>query len=396
MRGVLGSKMLDFNFKQPSQVKPTKNYFNRRTQRRLLLFVMLMGIPVIALDFIDWSQFFEELFAPPKQSSASASQADEIPPQPKYYDTRIRPQSNSELPSGIFMAQVEKPKPVDPSKEFFPGVDPTLLADVQDFSPFRHQENPAWFNLLGVLKETDESELVKASQGRVGFVQLYEQMDIYRGQLLTVEGVVKRAFDVHAPKNDKGIEKYYQLWLFPKGGPISPIVIYCLELPEDFPQSRGENDEIVNINANVKLTGFAFKDWIYGTENRIESAPLLLAKSLTWEKPKPVEAEQPLPIGLIGGVVLVTAIAAIAFTCFVYFSSNRMGTKNQSQYGHISTFSAEKNAPSDAEVGATLERMSAESGQSGTDFASPGSESSEEDDDPNRSSQPNPSDENLS
>jgi hypothetical protein len=344
--------MFEINHTQTAKTKPPTEFLARPMQRRILLIVMMVGGFVIMTKIAIQTRFWEELFAPPTVSSPK----DVVPPQPKYYETAIRPQSVRELPLDTFVAQREVPPEIDPAAKFYKGVKPKLLNAVRDFTPFRSAENPAWLNLLKVLKDSPADQLKKASSGPVGFVQLYEQMDVYRGQLVTVRGVVKRAFDVHAVKNDFGIEKYYQLWFFPEGGPISPIVIYCLELPPEFPLSRAENDDVVNINENITLTGFAFKNWVYGTKERIESAPLLLAKSFTWRREIVVEKE-PISPWLIGAVVAGTALMAILFTLYVVRSSNKVGKSNSPLLAHLSGSSSGDRPQSSAEVGQTLQTL---------------------------------------
>jgi hypothetical protein len=358
--------MFDFNHTRAAKSKPPVEFLSRPVQRRILLLVVMVGGTLLLGKLVIESRFWEELFAPPRVSARSE---DAVPPQPKYYNTAIRPQPAHTLPLDTFLAQAEVPAKVDPTAKFYPGVEPQLLGDVRDFTPFRPAENPAWFNLLHVLDESDAESLTKASTGKVGFVQLYEQMDVYRGELITVRGVVKRAFDVQAVKNDFGIEKYYQLWLFPEGGPISPIVIYALELPPEFPLSRTKGDAVANITENVTLTGFAFKNWVYGTEQRIESAPLLLAKSFLWHRPVVVE-EQPVSFFWIGAVVVGTALFALLFTVYVVKSSNKIGAKTGPLLAHLSAGSTDEHPPSSAEVGQTL-RVLAEQAETGEPFETP-------------------------
>lgn len=369
--------MFELNRMQTAKPKRPAEFLTRPMQRRMLLIVMMVGGFVILTKMAIQTRFWEELFSPPTVSGP----VNKVPPQPKYYNTAIRPQSRHELPLDTFVAQKETPAEIDPAVKFFKGVKPKLLNAVRDFTPFRPAENPAWFNLLNVLKETSADQLKKASTGPVGFVQLYEQMDVYRGQLVTVRGVVKRAFDVQAVKNDFGIEKYYQIWFFPEGGPISPIVIYSLELPPEFPLSRAKNDEVVNINENVTVTGFAFKNWVYGTEQRIESAPLLLAKSFTWHREIAVKKE-PISPWLIGSIVVGTALVALLFTLYVVRSSNQVGKKSSSMLAHLAANSNAAPPPSSAEVGQVLQNLAdqveqneSQSEPKATDFSSTGESS---------------------
>jgi hypothetical protein len=267
-----------------SQRKPPPNYFSRREQRRLLLMVMTLGLVVFLMFQAAKPSTWAWLWAGARGGATqNATQREETP---AYYDTRVRPTSPQRLPLDTFLSPAEKTAKGDAEGEFFPGVEPSLLAEVRDHTVFRAAESEAWFHLLGVLQEADEAALEKESLGPVGFIQLYEQPDTYRGKLITLHGAARRAFDLQAPPNDYGIEKYYQIWLNPDGGPNSPVVIYALDLPDDFPSSRvpGSNKPR-NIYEPIEVTGFFYKNWAYGTGTQILSAPLLAAKTIDWKPP---------------------------------------------------------------------------------------------------------------
>lgn len=241
---------------------------------------------------------------------------------PAHYDTRVRPTSPERLPLDTFLSPAERPAKIDAEGEFFPGVKPALLAEVRDHTVFRAAESAAWFHLLGVLNEADEAALEKASLGPVGFVQLYEQPDTYRGKLMTLKGVARRALDFQAPANEYGIEKYHQIWLQPDGGPDSPIVIYALDLPASFPSSRipGSNKPR-DIYEPIEVTGFFYKNWAYGTGTQILSAPLLAAKTVQWKPP--VVAEPPVPATASSLSAILGAGAALGLLAagLVYWAS---------------------------------------------------------------------------
>jgi len=184
----------------------------------------------------------------------------------------------------------------------FPGVDEKLLETITDNSRFRDEENPAWFNLLGVLKQADESELRRASIGRVSWLQLNEQSDEYRGELVTVRGTIRRAHRVDATPNDVGIDGYYQIWLQPDDNPKQPIVVYCLELPEAFPTG-------MELAERARVTGFYFKRWLYKGQDELQTAPVLLVKTIAWQE-KSVTAEDDIP-AVFNTIYFLIAAAAI-------------------------------------------------------------------------------------
>lgn len=187
--------------------------------------------------------------------------------------------------------------------------DQLAMEAVRDDTIHRPAEIDAWFRLMEILQQTPAEELTAASKGRVGFQQLYKQSDTYRGELVTVRGTVVFAYHVLAPENIPGVDGYYIFWLIPTGGPESPIVIYALECPDDFPIVPGGTpfDE-ANMQEPVELTGYYFKRWAYSAADDIRVAPLLLAKSITWN---PVLPEEAIVLPQLWMAILATAMVAL-------------------------------------------------------------------------------------
>ena len=170
-----------------------------------------------------------------------------------------------------------------PGRGRLPNVDPSLLAVIEDNALFRRRERPAWFHLLQILRDHDREEIERASVGPVGFGQLWEQPQRYRGRVVTVAGQVRRTLFVRAPDNASGIHGYHQVVLRPAGGPDRPIVIYALDLPPGFPSGDA-------LHEPVAVTGFFFKNCAFPTADDVHSYPTLLAKSLAWSGPSGTSA----------------------------------------------------------------------------------------------------------
>jgi hypothetical protein len=109
--------------------------------------------------------------------------------------------------------------------------------------------------------------------------------------LVQVRGSVRRIVHKPAPPNDAGINGYFQVVLRPANGPASPVLVYCLTLPEGLPVSE-------DMDEDVSVTGFFFKNLAYRTEAQagegplVLSAPTILAASLDWTPPA-AEADAP-------------------------------------------------------------------------------------------------------
>lgn len=182
---------------------------------------------------------------------------------------------------------------------------PDELAAIRDDTYFRGGEHAVWFNLCDALRHMSSAQIAASSMGPVTFLQLYQQPSAYRGKVVSVHGTVRMVADKHAPANDMGIEHYYQVWLQPADELSSLIVIYALELPPGFPRDG-------SLEEPVRVDGFFFKRWAYRAKDTIRTAPLLLAKTLAWQRrPSPAARPQPDFATTMAFVVAVLAGAAL-------------------------------------------------------------------------------------
>lgn len=211
-------------------------------------------------------------------------------------DNRVERPNKADQPEKLIMpgdlkAPEAKPMFADEGQVLFGGARSKTFAVLEDDTVFRSAENDAFFTLLKVLADADERDLELASIGPKTFVQLFQQSDVYRGEIVTVGGVVERVIPQTKPlANKQGIEKYYEVWLRPDGGRL-PIVAEVLDLPQDYPAGT---------RPAVDVTGFFYKRLGYasqeaasagaaenGMQTVFRSSPLVLAKTL---KLRPVAA----------------------------------------------------------------------------------------------------------
>ena len=214
-------------------------------------------------------------------------------------------------------APVEIPAPLPEGQRPKLDLDREKLGIVEDNTRFRNEEKDAWFHLLDVLRSTPEEKLQQSSLGPVTWLQLFNQPDVYRGEPITLVGHVRRAFRLNAPENDLGFEKYYQLWLQPNDNRDRVVVVYCLNLPKDFPLGMKVNEPVV-------LTGIFFKRWLYKGQADFELAPVVLANSLQWTpQPKMTEQGMPLTVTNLVTIVVVALVLSVAFVLFWHFRTRR-------------------------------------------------------------------------
>jgi hypothetical protein len=184
--------------------------------------------------------------------------------------------------------------------------DDRALAAVRDNTPFQQQERDAWYGLFRTLRDHDDRWLSEHAT-RVTFVQLDRQPHAYRGELVSLRGIVRMVAQRAEPVASSGIAHYYQVWLQPHDQPDSLVVAYCLELPPEFPTGNKLEEPAV-------LNGYFFKRWAYQAQDGIRTVPLLLARSIEWRRHKP--ATPPAAIRLKPALatialVLVTALLAV-------------------------------------------------------------------------------------
>ena len=241
--------------------------------------------------------------------------------EPMPIDNRLTPlRAENEIP-GTFVSPREVEAEEDTTGRYFPGVKPKYFESIRDDTTFRYQERKAWFNLLEVLDRNDEATLRKASTGRVAFAQLFKQSDDYRGELVTLLGSIRRAHrlsvpklsvpKLNAPKNEYGIAQYYRMWLWTDDNRTSPMVIYCLYLPEGFPTGMDVSEE-------VEITGFFFKRWAYQAKDSLRTAPTVLARTVHWHKATPIAASAPMDLVTLAWIVVVAAVFSLLAVIYVF------------------------------------------------------------------------------
>ena len=286
--------MLSFSPKQ----KP-KDYFSRREQYRLMALVAALGVLAIVLGSGTRSAHWSWLLSGAKTAEAE---------QP--IDNRIRPTAPDDDEVAITQEQANLDPQQESSGRYFRGVKPSYLETVRDDTVRLRGERGAWSHLMEILKAADQQSLVAASSGVVGFVQLFQQPDAYRGEIVTVKGTVNWAHRTQAPPGSGTIDQYYEIWIQPEGGSF-PIAIDCLELPDGFPVGK-------ELREPIEATGFYFKRLGYGAKDGMRTAPLLLAKTIDWH---PQAAGSAVPgeqsylswmiLGTIAGTLLLGVLLAL-------------------------------------------------------------------------------------
>jgi len=258
--------MLDFRRNSDQRRKQI-----RKEHRRTLVMLLLLGLTIIFIGRIRESDIARllELLTTQKEGDPSTTAI----------DNRLDnvPDRDSTANSFIASRATATTKETGNGYASLASVKPEDLANIRDDAASSPDEAACSLRLLDILNRTDPETIQKASVGPISYAQLFRQPNQYRGRLVTVAGVVRRVNPLDLPKNEYGIEKYYQIWLAPNDNRVSPIVIYCLHLPEGFPTGMDVSEE-------AEITGFFFKRWAYKAKDAIRTAPTILAATLEWQK----------------------------------------------------------------------------------------------------------------
>ncbi|TWT86817.1 hypothetical protein Mal64_36470 [Pseudobythopirellula maris] len=226
------------------------------------------------------------------------------------------------------------------------GVDFGLYDGLTDKSRLTAAESDAFYATLAAMQKTDAAQLSRLAaeglpayvkrieqkrsaqptprgrklaaevsrlgdEGRYSVAPLYGAIASLRGELILLEGAVRRAVRVACPEAAArwGVDHYYELELYAPDSQNLPVVFCVPRLPAGFP--LGER-----INQPVRMPGFLLKQWAYrtrrpadgGVEDRRQFAPLLIGAA-------PIPLAAPAATGSFAGAVMggmaVLAIASL-------------------------------------------------------------------------------------
>lgn len=177
---------------------------------------------------------------------------------------------------------------------------------------FRPAEQEIWFSELARVQDTSDGQ--HAAAPRVAYLQLHKQPAEYRGQFVTVKGMVRLAYRVPATKNYLDIDEYVVYWLKPDGGPDSPILVYALGVPPGFPpvtdQQPGQSRRL-NLREPVEVEGIFFKRAAYAAQGGLFTAPLIISGTPRWQ-PEPTLAAARSPLATIEFAAAAVAALLLA------------------------------------------------------------------------------------
>lgn len=232
------------------------------------------------------------------------------------------------------------------------GFDLTAFDDVADRRPLTSRDSHAFYGLLGAVSKTPPAQLVRLA--RIGLddyadrrlednsggtrrerltaraiekerqrqsysvIPLFDDGADERGELITLDAIVRRAVRVDASRSElaqeNGVDHYYELEAFTEDSQNLPLVFVVRDLPADFPVGD-------QIRQPARLAGFFFKQWAYRTRKRADDAPgvdrrqfapLLVGRApIPLATPDPASRRPGLTIGLLATLGLAGVAVAL-------------------------------------------------------------------------------------
>jgi hypothetical protein len=178
-------------------------------------------------------------------------------------------------------------------------------------------EMPAYWRILGLVKNTSFSNLLKAANSKVRFNDLYSSPAVHRSKLLTLTVNIRKINRYETEENAAGVQELYEVWGWSETSKAWLYVFVTPELPPGL-------DADTPVNQTAKFAGYFFK--LQGYQPGIAKpnakpllAPLLIGK-FELSKPAPrIAAKAPATIEwIVGAVILAVGLAAILLRIFVF------------------------------------------------------------------------------
>lgn len=153
-------------------------------------------------------------------------------------------------------------------------IDKSLLASITDNTfGVTAAEKVAYDTFLAKVRDVPLTELERIAQADVPFAVLMLDANRYRGEVLTVDGEIRRCQQIAGSLDEPPT---WEAWVFTTDSGLNPYRVVCLDLPVSIPLGDDLKPPF-----RVRVTGYFFKRYSYATANDFHTAPLLLAKTLT-------------------------------------------------------------------------------------------------------------------
>jgi hypothetical protein len=207
----------------------------------------------------------------------------------------------------------------EPSKKTVPpagvAIDRDLLAGVEDRAPVRsadqnYYEYRAYNYLFIQAHQTPALHLADNARRDLTFAHLFEEPDKYRGELVHVEGMLRRLrrFDASRLATKQGVPTQYEGWIFGDVYYNNPLCVIASEI-----------DPAIEIGERVKyrvsFDGYFFKRYRYKGGDSWRDAPLLIGRIISLQESSNGTPQSTWSFNNIVMPMLLTAVIATAGLC---------------------------------------------------------------------------------
>jgi hypothetical protein len=140
--------------------------------------------------------------------------------------------------------------------------------------------------LLIAAHKLSERALEKRSRRDLTFAHLWEEPAKYRGELIHLEGRLRRLvrFDATKLQAQQGVKALYEAWVFSDQYRFDPYCVVLSEIPASI--KTGER-----LDYHVSLDAFFFKRYRYRAGDGSREAPLLIGRGLVATTPPAPEPD---------------------------------------------------------------------------------------------------------
>lgn len=201
-------------------------------------------------------------------------------------------------------------------------IDKSYLDVVQDNTMgIRREEAKPYYWLLDHARSVAASKLEKTGRRDVLYLNLMTEPDQFRGEPITIEGDLWRLYEYEASRNDYGVERVYEGWVFTGDSANNPYRVVFTSLPRGI--EPGEN-----LRKPVRLTGYFFKREGYPSNGGVHFTPTLLARRITIN---PMPNGIPLTSGIVPYMIVV--IMAVGLGLLVTTVGFAVGDERSTRMG---------------------------------------------------------------
>src|SRR5207249_7587264 len=146
-------------------------------------------------------------------------------------------------------------------------------------------ESQAYNFVLVQASKVSPQAFAHGARRDVTFAHLWEQPGDYRGQVIHIEGRLKRLRKFDAPRlaAAEGIACVYEGWVFSEEYFSNPFCVLVTELPRGLEPAE-------KLEHQVAFDGYFFKRYRYRAGDGLREAPLLIGRTLAMRDPAPTDS----------------------------------------------------------------------------------------------------------